>query len=142
MALQSLLREFNREGIDNKTTLRGRLEVSTGVEAHHLARSAEAIRDCATCHRQGAEPFQSVTVSIVGPDGRPVRYGAQQGVLNSMVSVDSVRGFYAIGGTRIKLLDWLLVLALLAGVGVPIGHLTVAWLFRKYTKKIGGKEDS
>ena len=38
MALQSLLREFNREGIDNKTTLRGRLEVSTGVEAHQLTR--------------------------------------------------------------------------------------------------------
>ncbi|MDO8313006.1 MAG: multiheme c-type cytochrome, partial [Sideroxyarcus sp.] len=50
MALHSLLREFNREGIDNKTTLRGRLEVSTGVEAHQLTRSAQAIRDCAKCH--------------------------------------------------------------------------------------------
>jgi len=142
MALQSLLREFNREGIDNKTTLRGRLEVSTGVEAHQLARKTQAIQDCAKCHRQGAEPFQSVTVSIVGPDGRPVRYGAQHEVLNSMISVDSVGGFYAIGGTRIKLLDMLLVLALLAGVGVPVGHLTIAWLFRRYAKKIGGKEDS
>ncbi len=142
MALQSLLREFNREGIDNRTTLRGRLEVSTGVEAHQLARSTQAIRDCAKCHQQGAEPFQSVTVSIVGPDGRPLRYGAQQEVLNSMISVDSVGGFYAIGGTRIKLLDMLLALALLIGVGVPAGHLTVAWLFRRYAKKIGGKEDS
>lgn len=142
LALQSLLREFNREGIDNRTTLRGRLEVSTGVEAHQLARSAQAIRDCAKCHQQGAEPFQSVTVSIVGPDGRPLRYGAQQEVLNSMISVDSVGGFYAIGGTRIKLLDMLLALALLIGVAVPVGHLTVAWLFRRYAKKIGGKEDS
>jgi nitrate/TMAO reductase-like tetraheme cytochrome c subunit len=142
MALHSLLREFNREGIDNKTTLRGRLEVSTGVEAHQLARSTQAIRDCAKCHQQGAEPFQSVTVSIVGPDGRPLRYGAQQEVLNSMISVDSVGGFYAIGGTRIKLLDMLLAVAVLLGVGVPVGHLTVAWLFRRYAKKIGGKEDS
>jgi predicted CXXCH cytochrome family protein len=142
MALHSLLREFNREGIDNKTTLRGRLEVSTGVEAHQLARSTQAIRDCAKCHQQGADPFQSVTVSIVGPDGRPVRYGAQQEVLNSMISVDSVGGFYAIGGTRIKLLDWLLALALLGGVGVPVGHLTVNWLFRRYAKRIGGQEDS
>jgi hypothetical protein len=142
MALQSLLREFNREGIDNKTTLRGRLEVSTGVEAHQLTRSTEAVRDCAKCHRQGADPFQSVTVSIVGPDGRPVRYGAQQEVLNSIISVDSIGGFYAIGGTRIKLLDMLLVLALVGGVGVPVGHLTVAWLFRRYAKKFGGKEDS
>ena len=142
MALHSLLREFNREGIDNKTTLRGRLEVSTGVEAHQLARSTQAIRDCAKCHQQGADPFQSVTVSIVGPDGRPVRYGAQPEVLNSIISVDSLGGFYAIGGTRIKLLDWLLALALLGGIGVPVGHLTVNWLFRRYAKKIGGQEDS
>ena len=142
MALQSLLREFNREGIDNKTTLRGRLEVSTGVEAHQLAGKTQAIRDCAKCHQQGADPFQSVTVSIVGPDGRPVRYGAQPEVLNSMISVDSVGGFYAIGGTRIKLLDWLLALAVLGGIGVPVGHLTLNWLFRRYAKKISGKEDS
>jgi ssDNA-binding Zn-finger/Zn-ribbon topoisomerase 1 len=142
MALQSLLGEFNRDGTDNKTALRGRLEVSTGVEAHRLAKKTEAIRDCAMCHRQGAAPFQSVTVSIVGPDGRPVRYNAQQEVLNSMISVESVGGFYAIGGTRVKLLDWLLVLAVLGGIGVPIGHLTVNWLFRRYAKKIGGKENS
>jgi len=142
MALHSLLREFNREGIDNKTTLRGRLEVSTGVEAHQLTRSTEAIRDCAKCHQQGADPFQSVTVSIVGPDGRPVRYGAQPEVLNSIISVDSLSGFYAIGGTRIKLLDWLLALAVLGGIGAPLGHMTVRWLFKKYAKKISGKEDS
>jgi len=142
MALQSLLRGFNAEGTDNKTTLRGRLEVSTGVEAHQLARSAQAIRDCAKCHQQGADPFQSVTVSIVGPDGRPLRYDAQPEVLNSIISVDSVGGFYAIGGTRIKLLDWLLALAVLGGIGVPVGHLTINWLVRRYAKKIGGKEDS
>ena len=140
LALHSLLREFNRE--DNRTTLRGRLEVSTGIEAHQLAKSARAIQDCTTCHQQGADPFQSVTVSVVGPDGRPVRYGAQPEVLNSIISVDAVSGFYAIGGTRIKLLDWLLALAVLGGIGVPLGHLTVSWLVRKYATRIGGKEDS
>ena len=142
MALHSLLREFNREGEDNKTTLRGRLEVSTGVEAHQLMDKSQAIRDCVKCHQQGADAFQSVTVSIVGPDGRRVRVGAKPEVLNSMISVDSVGGFYAIGGTRIKLLDWLLALAVLGGIGVPLGHLTINWLFRRYAKKISGKEDS
>jgi hypothetical protein len=142
LALHSLLREFNRDGDEPKTTLRGRLEVSTGLEAHNLTRKTEAIQDCAKCHRQGADPFQSVTVSIVGPDGRPVRYGAQQEVLRSIISVDSVGGFYAIGGTRIKWLDVLLVLAFLGGVGVPVGHLTLNWLFKRYAKKIRGKEDS
>ncbi len=142
MALHSLLREFGRDRGDSKMTLRGRLEVANGVEAHQLTRKDQAIRDCTKCHQQGADPFQSVTVSIVGPDGRPVRYGAQKEVLNSIISVDSVSGFYAIGGTRIKLLDALLVLALMGGFGVPIGHATVRWLFKKYAKKISGKEDS
>ena len=142
MALHGLLREFNREATDNKTTLRGRLEVSNGVEAHRLVSKAQAVQDCAKCHQQGADAFQSVTVSIVGADGRPVSYGAKPEVLHSMISVDSVGGFYAIGGTRIKLLDWLLVLAVLGGVGTPIGHMTVRWLFKKYAKRITGKEDS
>ena len=134
LALQSLLKEFNREGSGN-TILRGRLEVSTGVEAHQLAGKSEALRDCDGCHREGAAPFQTVAISIVSPDGRPLRYGAQKEVLNSARSVDSVGGFYAIGGTRIKLLDTLLVLALVAGIGVPTGHLSLKWLFRKYLKK-------
>ncbi len=142
MALRSLLRGFNREGDENGTTLRGRLEVSTGVEAHRLMDKSQAIRDCAKCHQQGADAFQSVTVSIVGPDGRPVRYGAKPEVLNSVISVDSVSGFYAIGGTRIKLLDWLLALAVLGGIGAPLGHLTINWLVKRYAKKISGKEDS
>ena len=136
LALQSLLKEFNRDSPDAKTTLRGRLEVRTGIEAHQLADKSQAVHECATCHRAGADPFQSVTVSIVGPDGRPVRYGAQKEVLNSVVSVDSVGGFYAIGGTRIKLLDVLLVLALAGGIAVPVGHQTLAWLFRRYAQKI------
>jgi len=142
MALRSLLRGFNSEGTENETTLRGRLEVRTGVEAHQLTRSAQAIRDCAKCHQQGADAFRSVTVSIVGSDGRPVRYGAHPDVLNSVISVDSVNGFYAIGGTRIKLLDWLLVLAMLGGIGGPLAHMTVRWLFKRYAKKIIGDEDS
>lgn len=142
LALHSLLREFNRDGTENRTTLRGRLEVSSGVDAHRLAGKSRAVRDCAQCHQQGADAFQSVTVSIVGPDGRPVSYGAKPEVLHSVISMESVGGFYAIGGTRIKLLDWLLALAVLGGIGVPIGHMTVRWMFKKYAKKISGKEDS
>ena len=140
MALRSLLRGFNQEGI--KMTLRGRLEASTGPGAHRLMDKSQAIRNCAKCHQAGASPFQSVTVSIVGPDGRLVRYGAKHEVLNSIISVDSIGGFYAIGGTRIKLLDWLLGLALLGGIGGPLAHLTINWYFKRYAKRIGGDEDS
>ena len=69
-------------------------------------------------------------------------YDANKEVLSSAISVDSIGGFYAIGATRITLLDTLVALALLIGVGVPVVHLTLTWLFRRYAKRIGGREDS
>ncbi len=137
LALQSLLKEFNRDNDEGDTILRGRLEVDGGPEAHMLTEKGKAIKDCKACHSEGAAPFQKVSISIVGPDGRQLRHGAQQNVLQAPTSVDSVRGFYAIGGTRIKLLDILLMLALASGVAVPIGHLSLKWLFRKYLLKSG-----
>ena len=116
MALWSLLKEFNRGDMDAKTTLRGRLEVSSGVQAHQLSEKSKAIKDCNTCHREGASPFQSVTLTIAGADGRPLRHAIQKSVLSSLTSMSSVRGFYAIGSTRIKLLDTLLVVVLIGAV--------------------------
>jgi len=58
-----------------------------------------------------------------------------------VVSVESVGGFYAIGGTRIKLLDILLALAILGGVGFAVGHLILGWIFKYlglYHPAIGG----
>ena len=131
-ALWSLLQEFNRNGSAMTTTmLRGRLEVQTGEQAHQLAGKARAVKDCDTCHREGATPFQTVTVSMAGPDGRPLRHQARDGVLTSVESIGSVRGFYAIGGTRIKLLDLLLVLVLAGGILVPAAHLTMKLLVKR-----------
>ena len=59
-------------------------------------------------------------------------YGANADVLNSAISIESVSGFYAIGGTRIELLDILLILAILGGLAVPVGHLTLGWIFKRY----------
>jgi hypothetical protein len=47
------------------------------------------------------------------------------------MSVDSVGGFYAPGGTRIKLLDGLLVLAILGGLAVPVVHISLGKILRK-----------
>jgi predicted CXXCH cytochrome family protein len=135
-ALWSLLKEFSQSEGDSKTVLQGRLEVSSGVEAHQLSEKSKAIKECDTCHKKGAEPFQSVTLTIAGPDGRPVRHGVQQDVLNSLMSVDSVRGFYVIGSTRIKLLDILLVLVVLGAMSVPIAHMTVKRLFKNMREKL------
>jgi predicted CXXCH cytochrome family protein len=135
-ALWSLLKEFNRDGVDGKTILRGRLEVRSGVEAHQLSDKSLAIKDCNFCHKEGASPFQSVTLTIAGPDGRPLRHGIQKGVLSSLTSMDSVRGFYAIGSTRIKLLDNLLLLVLVGAISVPVGHMSIKRLFKSVRVKL------
>jgi len=130
-ALSDLLRGVDREGRPGKRTLVGRLEVRSGAEAHQLTEKGRAIKDCVVCHSKGADPFQNVTISIVGADGRPVRYEAQQDVLHGPTSVDALAGFYAIGSTRIGVLDVLLALALLAGVSAPIAHLVLRKLLRR-----------
>ena len=135
-ALWSLLKEFNQDGGDGKMLLRGRLEVSSGVEAHQLSEKSKAIKNCDTCHQQGAAAFESVTLTIAGPDGRPLRHGVQNEVLKSLTSMESVRGFYAIGSTRIKLLDYLLVLVFLGALSVPLVHMTVKRLFKGVREKL------
>lgn len=130
-ALWSMLTEFNQDSGNKNTVLRGRLEVRSGVEAHQISEKAKAVKDCDTCHRPGAEAFQSVTLTIASPDGRPIRHGVQKDVLTSLAAMESVRGFYAIGSTRIKLLDYALLAVLLAGIGGPLGHMTIKWLFRR-----------
>ena len=137
--MRNLLKEINRDAAAPPKTLRGRVELRTGVETHQLSEKAKALKACDNCHRDGAEPFQNITVSITGPDGRPIRYRAQKEVLTSVLSVDSLREFYAIGGTRSRLLDILFVLTLLGGIGVPLGHMTVRWLSRRYLGKGSGQ---
>lgn len=135
-ALWSLLKDFNQDGGDGKMVLRGRLEVRSGVQAHQLSEKSKALKDCNICHKEGAAAFQSVSLTIAGPDGRPLRHGIQKDVLNSLTSMDSVRGFYTIGSTRIKLLDTLLVLVLLGAISVPLGHMTVKRLFKNMREKL------
>lgn len=130
-ALWSLLQEFNSNGSQGRMVLRGRLEVQTGVQAHQLGEKALAVKDCDTCHREGAASFQAVTVSMAGPDGRPLRRDASEGILSSIESIGPVGGFYAIGSTRIKLLDSLLVMALAAGILIPAAHLSVKLMSRR-----------
>jgi hypothetical protein len=126
--LFKLMQALNHPGATSRTTIKGRLDVSTGEEAHRLTVAEKAISDCRTCHKAGADAFQSVTVSVAGAAGIPEHYDVNKSVLRSVFSINSIGGFYAIGGTRITLLDVLLVLAILAGFGVPALHIGVRWL--------------
>ena len=129
--LRTLMAQINRDGAAPPKILRGRIELRAGIEAHRLSDKTKAIKECTSCHRHGAEPFQKVSLSVLGADGRRVRYDAHQDVLSSALSVESLREFYAVGGTRNRLLDILLVLAVLGGLAVPIGHQTLKWVLRR-----------
>ena len=136
--LRTLLGEFNQDNSAPRISLRGRVELRASAEAHRLAEKAGAVKACDSCHRAGAEPFRNVAVSITGPDGRPVRYRAQETVLSAPLAMVALPEFYAIGGTRSQLLDILFVLALLSGAAVPIGHIAVRLLARKLQQKGAG----
>jgi hypothetical protein len=139
MDLWKLIRLTERDGMDTNVELRGRLEVATGMGAHRLADSSQATRSCESCHDSDSKAFGNVTVSITRPDGRKQRFEADNAVLSSIFSVDSVSGFYAPGGTRIKLLDYLLVLAVLGGLAVPVVHISLGKIIRKQSRKPGRK---
>ena len=129
--LRQLVRVFDdaREG---KVALVGRIEPATGAEGHRLLAKGAAVKDCTTCHRRGSDAFQNVSLSVVGADGQRVRYETQKGVLHEPTSLQSVPGFYAMGGTRIQALDVLLGLALFAGISAPLGHFVMRqWMRRK-----------
>jgi len=128
--LGSFLKDFNVEQSAGKAILSGRLEVRSGEQAHQLSVKEKAIKDCRVCHQVDASPFQSVVLTMAGPDGRPLQHGVEKEVLNSLTSMGSLRGFYTIGSSRIQLLDYLLVLVLLGVLCVPIGHYTVHRLFK------------
>jgi hypothetical protein len=127
---RKLVRQTSQEGKATDVTLRGRMEVSTGADAHRLAVKTSAVRECNSCHENGSGAFQNVTVSISRPDGRKQRYEADSEILTSAVSVDAVRGFYAAGGTRIKLLDGLLILGIIGGLAIPVGHATIGKILK------------
>ena len=133
MELWRLVRLANREGVATDITLRGRLEVPRGAEAHQLAVKMDAVRACDTCHEKGAAPFRNVTISVAAPDGRRIHYAADAETLTSPVSVDAVGDFYTAGGTRIGILDVLLVVAVLAGLSSPLTHMAIRkWFGAKH----------
>jgi hypothetical protein len=133
--LWKLVRANGRDGQATDVTLRGRMEVSTGPEAHRLSVKGSAVRNCDSCHQTGSDAFENVTVSISRPDGRKVRYKADKDILSSMTSVDSIGEFYVLGGTRIKLLDVLVVLSLIGGLAIPAGHIALGRVLKKKTQE-------
>ncbi len=139
-AVHGLLRDLTAEHPDKKLVLRGLLEVQDGIDSHTLAKKEDSIRDCKTCHAAGSEPFQRVTMTMIDASGRPMRHGVQKDVLSSLLATQSIRGFYAIGSTRIKLLDYALVMLVTGTLGGVGAHWLVRFAMRGYRQRRKARE--
>lgn len=123
--LWSIVRQLNEKGADAKVTFLGRMQVNKGSESHMLALKKNAVRECESCHTSGSNFFKTVTVAIVKADGRLTEFKVQPEVLGSVISLASLKQFYVLGGTRLKILDWIGILMVFGGASLPIVHLTL-----------------
>lgn len=132
---RTLLQAFERQG--TPVAVRGRIELRSGVQAHALPDKTTALRDCFGCHDQGAAPYKSVMVSTLDAKGAPLRYEAQREILTSAATVEALKGFYVLGGTRLAQLDYLLAAGLALGISVPGLH----FLARRVLRRLAGKKE-
>lgn len=139
-AVRALLRDLTDDHPDKKLVLHGILEVQEPLDSHRLAKKEDSLRDCKACHAAGSEPFQRVAVSMIGADGRPLRHEVQKDVLNSLLATQSIRGFYAIGSTRIKALDYALVALVLGTLGGVGAHWAIRRATRGYRERRKARE--
>lgn len=121
--LWQIIKDLNEKGANARLTFMGRMDVSQGAEAHQLSIKNNAVRDCESCHSADSDYFKSVTVAIVKADGRLTKYTAKPEVLGSMISLLSLKQFYVLGSTRLKVLDWIGILMVLGGASVPVLHI-------------------
>jgi hypothetical protein len=103
----------------------GKMNVGNAVEAHMISGKAEATKDCVKCHQPGAEFFQDIFIAIQKADGKRSILKAKPDVLNSVYTILPVSKFYAIGSSSITLFDILFIIALIGGIAVPIGHISL-----------------
>lgn len=128
----------SRGGVDQTPehiSLRSRMEVMSGIAAHQIANKSFAVRTCDSCHEESERQNQSVTVSFTQADGRRQTVEADRDVLNAVMPLNSISDFYALGGNPNKILDYLLLLSLLAGFAIPIGHFSMGKFIREKKQK-------
>ncbi len=98
---------------DYYVTFRGELLSELKPVIHHVNRG-QAKRACETCHRPTSPFFDTVNIVLERDDGTLLRQPVERRVLETYY----VNHFYAIGGTRIRLLDRM-------GIMLPVGGMIV-----------------
>ena len=130
LAVWKLIEESN-ENTSSNISLRGRMEVKSGVWAHQIAPKSFAVRTCDSCHQAGKRQGLGVTVSVPQQDGRVQRFETDRDELSSVGAVESISDFFAIGGNKNRFLDILVLLSLISGFAIPIGHFTLGKMIKE-----------
>ena len=123
--------ESARQSKSMNVSIRGRMEVVSGITAHLIAPKRFSVRTCDSCHQKGSKQRQNVTVSIPQSGGGKQILEADRNILKSVVAMDSISDFYALGGNPNKLLDVLFLLSLASGIAIPIGHFTIGRMVKE-----------
>lgn len=122
--LANIVSVLNEKGARTKATFIGSMS-SKGAGAHKLALKQKAVKECEQCHNANSEFFKNVAVAIVRADGTEMLFDARQEVLGSLFSTLPAGQFYVLGGTRLRLLDYVGILMVAGGVTFPIAHLAL-----------------
>lgn len=109
-----VLRQKNAIG-----TFHGELVVDIVPEVHQVNRGMAA-RECEQCHNPESPFFREVNICLNRDDGTRLSFKVDRKVLESYY----VNHFYAIGGTRVRLLDKIGIALVGGGVLVVIAHLS------------------
>mgnify|MGYP001829268232 CR=1 FL=1 len=130
LAVWKLIEEDNQLTPDN-ITLRGRMEVRSGVWAHQIAPKSFAVRTCDSCHLPGHRERMGYTVSVPQQDGRVQQFDAGKDAMSSAAAVVSIGDFKVFGISVNKMLDIMFLLSLGAGIAVPVAHFTLGKMIKE-----------
>ncbi len=103
---------------DLRGTFHAELVVAIEPVVHHVNRGA-ANRECEMCHIPTSLFFENVRFALNKEDGTTEHHQVDRKVLETYY----LKHFYALGGTRIRLLDQIGLAMIAAGAGVVLAHL-------------------
>lgn len=115
--LEDMVLLLRQKGI--RGTFHGELLSEVEPVVHHVNRG-KAKRQCETCHMPTSPFFESVAIMLDRGDGTLQHNLVERNVLATYY----VNHFYALSGTRVRVLDMVGIIMVLAGIGIVALHLS------------------
>ncbi|MCX7857236.1 MAG: cytochrome c3 family protein [Deltaproteobacteria bacterium] len=116
-------------------TLIGWMDVRNPVLSHLTEPKEKALRNCEVCHRADSPFFRDAFVVLRDRYGWPTVFKAHKDVLSTKSALSPLSDFYVFGSTRLAIVDFLLILAILGALLVPSIHIILRLWTRKWRKR-------